>query len=264
MAGSAGYRQCSSPSLAATAVRGEVARLAPTTPVADVQPMTAFVDQAMAPTRFALVLIGVFAGIAVVLAAVGLYGVLSTAVRQRTAEIGIRMTFGAPPTSIFQLVIGQGLRLSLLGVACGVVAALIVTRVMRSLLIGVNAAVAVVVALLGLLVWLDAITPWVLLIFTFLVGAGAALIAPAWQAIVPSLVPRDDLQAAISLNSVGINISRAIGPALAGIVIGIFGLAAPFWLNALSTLGVIGVLWWWRPATSAGASRSRTGPTWPP
>jgi MFS family permease len=139
----------------------------------------------------------------------------------------------------------------LLGLPAGALADIIDRR---SLLIGVSAAVTVVVALLGLLVWLDAITPWVLLIFTFLVGAGAALIAPAWQAIVPSLVPRDDLQAAISLNSVGINISRAIGPALAGIVIGIFGLAAPFWLNALSTLCVIGVLWWWRPATSSGAA----------
>jgi len=136
----------------------------------------------------------------------------------------------------------------LLGLPAGALADIIDRR---WLLIGVNAAVTVVVAALGLLVWLDAVTPWILLIFTFLVGAGAALIAPAWQAIVPSLVPRDDLQAAISLNSVGINISRAIGPALAGIVIGIFGLAAPFWLNALSTLAVIGVLWWWRPAAGA-------------
>jgi putative ABC transport system permease protein len=148
----------------ATAVRGEVARLAPSTPVADVQPMTAFVDRAMAPTRFALVLIGVFAGIAVLLAAVGLYGVLSTTVRQRTAEIGIRMTFGAEPTSIFQLVIGQGLRLSVAGVALGVLAALAVTRVMRSLLVGVQptdpvtfAAIALVfLAVAAVACWLPA------------------------------------------------------------------------------------------------------------
>lgn len=127
----------------------------------------------------------------------------------------------------------------------------------RWLLIAVNAAVALIVAALGWAVWLDAVTPADLLIFTFLVGAGSALIAPAWQAIVPSLVPREDLQAAISLNSVGINISRAIGPALAGIVIGVAGLAAPFWLNAISTLGVIGVLWWWRPAMSAESTLPR-------
>lgn len=118
----------------------------------------------------------------------------------------------------------------------------------RTLLIVVNGALTLVVAALALLVGLGWVTPAVLLIFTFLVGAGSALIAPAWQAIVPSLVPHRDLQAAISLNSVGINISRAVGPALAGVIIGVMGLAAPFWFNALSTLAVIAVLAWWRPA----------------
>ncbi len=139
----------------------------------------------------------------------------------------------------------------LLGLPAGALADIIDRR---WLLIAVNAAVTVVVALLGLLVWYDLVTPWVLLLFTFLVGAGSALIAPAWQAIVPSLIPRNDLQAAISLNSVGINISRAIGPTLAGIVIGVAGLAAPFWLNAISTLAVIGVLWWWRPVGAAAGA----------
>ncbi len=139
----------------------------------------------------------------------------------------------------------------LLGLPAGALAD-IVDR--RWLLIAVNAAVAIVVAVLALIVRFDLVTPWILLFFTFLVGAGSALIAPAWQSIVPSLVPRDDLQAAISLNSVGFNISRAIGPALAGIIIGLAGLAAPFWINAISTLVVIGVLVWWRPAgASAGA-----------
>lgn len=136
----------------------------------------------------------------------------------------------------------------LLGLPAGALAD-IVDR--RRLLIGVNAALTVVVAVLGLLVRLSWVTPEILLVFTFLVGAAAALIAPSWQAIVPLLVPRQDLQAAISLNSVGINISRAIGPALAGIIIGIWGLAAPFWLNALSTLGVIAVLSWWNSSGNA-------------
>jgi putative ABC transport system permease protein len=131
-------RTAGDPQLLSNAVRGEVARFAPSQPVADMQPMRAFVDLAMAPTRFALLLIGIFAVIAVVLAAVGLYGVLSTAVRQRTAEIGIRMTFGAAPTSIFKLVIGQGLKLSALGIGGGLIAAFALTRVMRSLLIGVR------------------------------------------------------------------------------------------------------------------------------
>jgi len=132
----------------------------------------------------------------------------------------------------------------LLGLPAGALAD-IVNR--RKLLIAVNGALTLIVAGLGFLVWLGRMTPEILLTFTFLVGAGSALIAPSWQAIVPSLVPHKDLQAAISLNSVGINISRAVGPALAGLIIGTMGLAAPFWLNALSTLGVIAVLLWWKP-----------------
>ena len=71
------------------------------------------VDEAIAPTRFALILIAVFAGVAAILAMIGLYGVLATTVRQRTTEIGVRMAFGASSGSILKLVIGQGLRLSL-------------------------------------------------------------------------------------------------------------------------------------------------------
>ena len=130
-------RTAGDPAGIAPSVRDLVRRFAPSIPVAQLRPMTALVAQAMAPTRFALVLISVFAAIAGVLAAVGLYGVLSTAVRQRTAEIGVRMTFGAAPASIFRMVIGQGLRLSGLGIGVGLVAALVLTRVMRSLLVGV-------------------------------------------------------------------------------------------------------------------------------
>jgi putative ABC transport system permease protein len=99
--------------------------------------MTALLERAMAPTRFALTLIGVFAGIAAALAAVGLYGVLSTAVRQRTAEIGIRMTFGASRKAIVQMIVSHGLRLSGLGIGLGLMAAFALTRVMRTLLVGV-------------------------------------------------------------------------------------------------------------------------------
>jgi putative ABC transport system permease protein len=118
-------------------VRRAVAELDPTVPVAAVMPMMSYVEKAGASTRFALVLIGAFAGIAVVLSGVGLYGVISTSVRQRTAEIGVRMALGAPAMGIFQLVIGQGMRLSLVGIGAGLVASFILTRVMRSMLVGV-------------------------------------------------------------------------------------------------------------------------------
>ncbi|MGP1255844.1 MAG: MFS transporter [Kiloniellales bacterium] len=117
----------------------------------------------------------------------------------------------------------------------------------RKLLIGVNAAMGVTAGALALLVSLDLMTPLGLIVFTFLLGTGAAFMAPAWQAIVPSLVPRSELGPAIALNSMGINVSRAIGPALAGFLIVALGLAAPFALNALSFLGIIAALLWWRP-----------------
>ena len=84
-------------------------------------------------------LIGIFAGIAVILSAVGLYGVLSTTVRQRTSEIGVRMAFGAERGTILKLIVGQGLKLSVIGVALGVGAAFGLTRIMSSMLVGVGA-----------------------------------------------------------------------------------------------------------------------------
>jgi len=132
-------RTSGDPAGLAAAVRNAVAQVAPTTPVAQLRPLAGFVADAMAPTHFALMLIGIFAGVAALLAGVGLYGVLSTAVRQRTAEIGIRMTFGASRGSIFQLILKRGLTLSGIGVLAGVLAAVALTRVMRSQLVGVSA-----------------------------------------------------------------------------------------------------------------------------
>lgn len=117
----------------------------------------------------------------------------------------------------------------------------------RRLLIVVMAILAISTLSLGLLVLFGQISAWTLLAFTLISGAGAAFVAPAWQAIVPQLVPRDALQPAVTLNSVGINISRAIGPALAGFLIVSFGIAWPYLLNALSFVVVIGALLWWSP-----------------
>ena len=100
--------------------------------------MTAFVDKSMGPTRFAMLLIGVFAGIAGLMAAIGLYGVLSTVVRQRTAEIGMRIVFGATRMSILRLIVSEGLRLSTFGVVAGFATAFAVTGLLRSMLIAVT------------------------------------------------------------------------------------------------------------------------------
>jgi len=120
----------------------------------------------------------------------------------------------------------------------------------RRLLIVINLLVSAAAACFAVLVALGLVTPLILIFFTFLLGAGAAFMAPAWQAIVPSLVPRADLAGAIALNSAGINISRAIGPALAGFLIVALGLWSPFALNALSFIGIIAALIWWRPSLS--------------
>jgi MFS family permease len=112
----------------------------------------------------------------------------------------------------------------------------------RRLLIGIQVAVTALVAAFGLLVWRSWVTADILLGFTFLSAAAAALIMPGWQAIVPQLVPRQHLKSAVALNSIGLNVSRAIGPALAGVIIAAWGMAAPFWINALSIVGVIAAL----------------------
>ena len=116
----------------------------------------------------------------------------------------------------------------------------------RRFILALEILIAVVSAVFAALVSLELVTPGTLLVFMFLIAVFAALEAPAWQSIVPQLVPKQDLAPAIAANSVGMNISRAIGPALAGVIITVLGIAAPFWLNAISNVGVIGVFWWWR------------------
>ena len=102
--------------------------------------------------------------------------------------------------------------------------------------------------ILGVATMAGIVTPWFLLALTFAMGLGAAFNAPAWQAIIPEVVARDQLPAAVALNSAGFNVARAIGPALGGIVIAVAGAATGFLLNAASFLGVLLVVHRWRPA----------------
>ncbi len=122
----------------------------------------------------------------------------------------------------------------------------------RRLLLVMEVAGTLLTACFALLVGLHWVAPVTLLGFILLSGIAEALATPAWQAVVPQLVPRQELAPAVALNGVGINISRAIGPALAGFIIVALGIAAPFWLNALSNLGVIAALVWWRPPPRTG------------
>jgi len=128
----------------------------------------------------------------------------------------------------------------------------------RRLLLATQTWMMAAAAVLAALTLLGATSPSVLLGFTFLLGLGAAMNAPAWQAIVPELVPRTELARAISLNGAGFNLSRAVGPALGGAMVAWAGAGATFILNAVSFLGVIVVLYRWpRPISDAALPAER-------
>lgn len=116
----------------------------------------------------------------------------------------------------------------------------------RRLLLFSQAWMLVAAVALAAVTILGVTTPIVLLLLTFALGLGSAMNAPAWQAIVPELVPRDELPVAVSLNSVAFNIARAVGPALGGLIVAAAGSWAVFLLNSLSFVGVIFVLYRWR------------------
>lgn len=101
-------------------------------------------------------------------------------------------------------------------------------------------------ALLGVLTILDMTTPWMLLLMVLSLGIGTAVNAPAWQAIIPDLVPRQQIRSAVALNSAGFNLARAVGPALGGFVLVAFGAGTTFLMNAASFLSVILVLLFWK------------------
>jgi len=120
-------------------IRAEVLALDPDVPVADLTTLESYVDEAMAQTRFLLALSVTFAGLALLLAALGLYGVIAYAVRQRTREIGVRMALGASDRDVLRLILGQGMVVAGSGIVLGLIASMAMTRVVRSYLVGVDA-----------------------------------------------------------------------------------------------------------------------------
>ena len=118
----------------------------------------------------------------------------------------------------------------------------------RMLMIVAQSFMLVVSAALAVCAYSGVITPWLLLLFTFFIGCGAALNAPAWQASVGAMVPREDLPSAVALNSMGFNLARSLGPAIGGLIVAGAGAAAAFTANALSYIALIIVLARWQPA----------------
>jgi len=127
------------PSSIVSALRQELAQLDKDLPLAEVHTMNELIDESVVQQRFRTWLLGAFSGLALFLAAIGIYAVISHMASERTREIGIRMALGASRTEIFKLILGQASQLALIGIAVGLAGALLITRIMRSLLFSVSA-----------------------------------------------------------------------------------------------------------------------------
>lgn len=117
----------------------------------------------------------------------------------------------------------------------------------RKMMLGAQLFMLIVSVALMVCAWTGLITPWLLLLFSFLIGSGGAFNAPAWQASVGDMVPRAEVPGAVALNSMGFNIARSLGPAIGGAIVAAAGAAAAFAVNAVSYIGLIVVLARWRP-----------------
>jgi len=150
-------RTNSDPMNSVTAATSAIHQAAPDLPVVDVMSMNEIIAQSVSPQRFNMLLLACFAGLALVLAAVGIYSVLSYTVRRRVREIGIRMALGASHKDVIRMILADGLKPILIGVVLGLAAALALSRVVASLIYGVRAtdpltfaAVALLLLLVGI------------------------------------------------------------------------------------------------------------------
>jgi predicted permease len=133
-------RTIGDPAAASTLLRRAAASIDPSAEVLEAMPLGVYIGQSLYPLKVAAALLAVLGGLAVVLAALGLYSVMAYAVTQRTHEVGIRMALGAQPGSVLGMVVRQGLALTAVGLAAGTAAALAITRLVGGLLVGVQSA----------------------------------------------------------------------------------------------------------------------------
>lgn len=164
-------------------------------------------------------------------------------------------TMATSPLLVALVQTATNLPVFLLGVPAGAFGD-IVDR--RKLLLVTQAWMLAAAAALGVLTITGTSGPWILLWLTFALGLGATMNGPAWQAIMPELVPKSELPAAIALNSMGFNLARAVGPALGGLVVAWIGAGAAFILNAISFIAVLIVLYLWKRAPEHSSTSTET------
>jgi putative ABC transport system permease protein len=139
------------PTALVSAIRGEVSSIDKDQPIFAISTMNQLVSDSVSTGMFTLILLGLFSGLALVLAAVGIYGVISYSVAQRTRDIGIRIALGASQSDVLRDVLGLGLRLTLIGLLLGLAGALTTTRVLSSLLFGVQSTDALTFTVVSLI-----------------------------------------------------------------------------------------------------------------
>ena len=160
-----------------------------------------------------------------------------------TASAWLMTNLNTDPMAVSMVQVASSLPMFLFTLPAGALADIVEAR---RFLLAVESFITVLIVVFAAMVLFKLETPYLLLGTTFLLSASWSLAAPAWLAITPLLVPRRDLDGATAANSVGYNISRAVGPAVAGLLIAAFGVALPYWLFAIANLGTIGALLWWR------------------
>jgi MFS family permease len=168
-----------------------------------------------------------------------------------TASAWLMTSLNADPMAVSLVQAASSLPIFLFTLPAGALADIIDSR--RFLII-LELAIIVVSVVFATLVSLGLATPGALLLTTFLLSAGLSVTAPAWLSITPLLVPRRDLDSAVAFNSVGYNVSRAVGSIIGGLIIAAFGIAAPFWINGVSILVILAALLWWRPPRKSAQS----------
>jgi putative ABC transport system permease protein len=151
------------PESIAAAARQAVRAMDPLLGITTIRPYDEIVSESIADRRFSMILLGIFGSVALTLAAIGIYGIMAYSVKRRTREIGIRMALGGRPRDVLRLVVGQGMRLTLIGLLLGAIAAFLATRLMSTMLYGVSPndplTFVAAVALLAVIAWIASWLP---------------------------------------------------------------------------------------------------------